>query len=348
MRSSAARLICVALLSLAATVSARADGNDGFAPPQAAPTQRVATNTLTPPQTPSSPRAWTPPSDTQQSRYSTQNTYDQGFAPAPIQSTPQQAAPSTDVLQPRYSSQESPTQSVFAPAPAAQPRYASQDPQPAPTFVPANDTSATPAPAAIQTTPQPRYSSQGPAQRSPLPQAAPQPPQQRFATQSVPTDLAPQRSTVSGYLLGSGDKVRVIVYGEDDLGGEFEVDGTGIVRLPLIGAVQAAGMPVRDFEQQIAARLAQGYLLNPRISVQVTSYRPFYIIGEVSKPGEYSYVNGMNVVNAVALAGGYTYRASDSDVFVRRNGSQREEELPANERTRIYPGDIIRVAERFF
>jgi polysaccharide export outer membrane protein len=352
MRSSATCLICVALLLLAA-VSARADGNDGFAPPQAAPVQRIATNTLSPPQAPSSPRAWTPPSDTQQSRYSTQNTYDQGFAPAPIQSTPQQAAPPTDVPQPRYSSQESPSQSVFAPAPTAQPRYASQEPQSAPVFVPANDTSATPAPTAIQTTQAPaqaapaaRYSSQGPAQRSPLPGPAPQPPQQRFATQSVPADLAPQQR--SGYLLGSGDKVRVIVYGEDDLGGEFEVDGTGIVRLPLIGAVQAAGMPVRDFEQQIAARLSQGYLLNPRISVQVTSYRPFYIIGEVGKPGEYPYVNGMNVVNAVALAGGYTYRASESGVYVRRNGSQREEELPANERTRIYPGDIIRIAERFF
>jgi polysaccharide export outer membrane protein len=342
MRSSAARLICVALLSLAA-VSARADDNDGFAPPQAAPTQRVATNTLTPPQMPSSPRAWTPPSDTQQSRYSTQNTYDQGFAPAPIQNTPQQAAPQTDVPQPRYSSQESPAQSVFAPAPAAQPRYASQDPQPAPTFVPANDTSAQPLPV-------PQQRTAAPMQNQPvaLPQAAPQPPQRRYATQSVPSDLTPDRNVVSGYLLGSGDKVRVIVYGEDDLGGEFDVDGTGIVRMPLIGAVQAAGMPVRDFEQQIAARLSQGYLLNPRVSVQVTSYRPFYIIGEVGKPGEYPYVNGMNVVNAVALAGGYTYRASDSDVFVRRNGSQREEELPANERTRIYPGDIIRVAERFF
>ena len=95
-------------------------------------------------------------------------------------------------------------------------------------------------------------------------------------------------------------------------------------------------------------KLAAGYLINPRVSAEVTAYRPFFIIGEVNKPGQYPYVNAMNVVTAVALAGGYTYRADDSDVYVRRDGTTREVEKPADASTKIYPGDIIRVTERFF
>ncbi len=167
-------------------------------------------------------------------------------------------------------------------------------------------------------------------------------PQQR---QVATAASAPQTDT--GYRLGTGDKIRVIVYGEEDLSGEFQVDGSGTVRLPLIGQVNAAGRTVRDFEGDVAAKLADGYLRSPRVSVEVTNYRPFFILGEVNKPGEYPYVNGMNVVTAVALAGGYTYRADESDVYVRRNG-QPEKEVPADERTQILPGDIVRVTERFF
>lgn len=164
-------------------------------------------------------------------------------------------------------------------------------------------------------------------------------PRQVATATSAPAD--------AGYRLGTGDKVRVIVYGEEDLSGEFQVDGTGYIRLPLIGQVTAAGRSLRDFEGDVTAKLADGYLKSPRVSVEVTSYRPFFILGEVNKPGEYPYVNGMNVVTAVALAGGYTYRADESDVYVRRNG-QPEKEVPADERTQIQPGDIVRVAERFF
>jgi protein involved in polysaccharide export with SLBB domain len=278
-------LIGAAALSLAFGAARAAD--DGFAPPEAAPTQRVATSDLSATGNPAM-RAWTPDTDVQpQPRYATQAS-SQPIAPPAAQAS----APQT-----RYASQ----------APQSQP-VLQQQPQPAP----------------VQ-------------QRS------------RYSTQMRPTDLAPSRmSSDPGYHLGSGDKVRVIVYGEDDLGGEFEVDGSGFVRLPLVGQVQAAGLTVHDFEQMVMTRLSDGYLRDPHVSAEVTTYRPFYIIGEVNKPGEYAYVNGMNVVTAVALAGGYTYRATDDDVHVRRNGSQKEEELPANERTIIYPGDIIRVAERFF
>jgi protein involved in polysaccharide export with SLBB domain len=149
------------------------------------------------------------------------------------------------------------------------------------------------------------------------------------------------------YHLGTGDKLRIIVYGEDDLGGQYDIDGTGMVRLPLVGQVQAAGLTVRQFEQQVKAKLDQGYLKDARVSVEVANYRPFYILGEVNKPGEYPYVNGMSVLSAVAMAGGYTYRANESEVYVRRSGSTEEQSVNADQ-TNINPGDIIRVPERFF
>jgi polysaccharide export outer membrane protein len=109
----------------------------------------------------------------------------------------------------------------------------------------------------------------------------------------------------------------------------------------------AAGRDIHEFEGDVAAKLSEGYLRSPRVSAEVVNYRPFFILGEVNKPGEYPYVNGMNVVTAVALAGGYTYRADEDDVYIRRNG-KAEQEFPADERTQVLPGDIIRVTERFF
>ncbi len=163
---------------------------------------------------------------------------------------------------------------------------------------------------------------------------------------AVPPQVHAQ--TDKSYKLGAGDKLRVIVFGEDNLGGVYEVDGSGYVRLPLIAQVQASGLSVHQFEDEVRSKLADGYLLDPRVSVEVINYRPFYIIGEVNKPGEYPYVNGMSVLNAVALAGGYTYRANDSEVYIRRNESSKEQAAPADQTTKISPGDIIRVAERFF
>ncbi len=151
-----------------------------------------------------------------------------------------------------------------------------------------------------------------------------------------------------GYRLGSGDKVRVNVFGQSDLDGEYVVDGAGFVQLPLIGQIKAAGRTVDEFQKDVTAKFAEGYLVNPSVNVEVVNYRPFYIIGEVKSPGQYAYVNGMSVLNAVALAGGYTTRADTSEVYIRRNGSTKEIELPADETTIVNPGDIIRVSERFF
>jgi polysaccharide export outer membrane protein len=173
-----------------------------------------------------------------------------------------------------------------------------------------------------------------------------------LAGEPVPQEVAsasPASDTPElGYRLGSGDKLRVTVYGEEDLSGEFEVDGSGTVRMPLVGQVPAAGLTLRQFESGVADKLAQGYLKSPRVSAEVVNYRPFFILGEVNKPGEYPYVNGMNVVTAVAVAGGFTYRADEDDVYVRRGGQTDEQELPADANTKVYPGDIIRVTERFF
>jgi Periplasmic protein involved in polysaccharide export len=150
------------------------------------------------------------------------------------------------------------------------------------------------------------------------------------------------------YRLGTGDKLKVTVYGEDDLSGEFLVDGTGQVQLPLVGQVRAGALTIHEFVAEVAKALQEGYLKDPKISVEVLNYRPFYIIGEVNKPGEYPFENGLNVLGAIALAGGYTYRANDSQIYVRRAGSDREEGMRADSSTRVYPGDIIRVAERLF
>lgn len=150
------------------------------------------------------------------------------------------------------------------------------------------------------------------------------------------------------YRLGTGDKLKVTVYGEEDLSGEFLVDGSGQVQLPLVGQVKAASLTIHEFVAEVTNSLKEGYLKDPKVSVEVLNYRPFYIIGEVNKPGEYPFENGLNVLGAIALAGGYTYRANDSDVYVRRAGKDKEEELPASANTKVYPGDIIRIAERLF
>jgi len=120
------------------------------------------------------------------------------------------------------------------------------------------------------------------------------------------------------YRLGANDKIRVITFGEDSLTGEFFIGGSGKVSLPLIGEVQAAGLSISQFQNEVETALKQGYLKDPHVSVEVLTYRPFYILGEVQKPGEYPYSNGLTVLNAVATANGFTYRANDKKVFIKR------------------------------
>lgn len=150
------------------------------------------------------------------------------------------------------------------------------------------------------------------------------------------------------YTLGSGDQLRIIVFGEDNLSGEFFIDGAGTVSLPLIGEVPAAGKTVAEFRNELESRLSDGYLNDPRVSAEVLNYRPFYILGEVEESGEYPYTDGLTIMNAVARAGGFTYRANTRIVFIKRANTPAEIEVPLDAALRVMPGDTIRIAERFF
>jgi len=168
-------------------------------------------------------------------------------------------------------------------------------------------------------------------------------------TQSV-TATAFLQSTeqAADYQLGAGDEIRIIVYGEEDLSGEFEIDGNGKISMPLIGNVIVGGKDLNEAEGLIAELLADGYLVTPRVNLEVLNYRPFYILGEVDKPGSYPYVNDMTVLNAVALASGFTYRANKKKIEITRKIDGREQKVTVDITTQVLPGDIIRIAERFF
>lgn len=207
-----------------------------------------------------------------------------------------------------------------------------------------------------------------PSEQPLYPQAAQQPPQppeasgaiqqtqQRLSQpryqqpNAVPdaTSSVPPGGSNFEYTLGAGDKLRVTVFGEPDLSGEFEVDSTGRLSMPLVGEVQATNKSIREVGKAIEAMLSQGYLKDPKVSIDVMNYRPFFILGEVMKPGSYPYVNGMTVVNAVALAGGYTYRAQKGEITIVRAGDNNKTEQRIEEIGEVLPGDVVRVPERFF
>lgn len=170
-------------------------------------------------------------------------------------------------------------------------------------------------------------------------------PSTQSAAASVPlgTTLAP------GYVLGTGDKLRISVFGEPKLDGEYVVSSTGIVSFPLIGNIPASGQTVEALQESIRSKLAAGYLKDPRVSAEVLNYRPFYILGEINKPGEYPFVNGITVQQAVAMAGGFSYRANTKRVFIKRalDTSERPVQIKGKA-VLLMPGDTIRVGERFF
>jgi polysaccharide export outer membrane protein len=167
---------------------------------------------------------------------------------------------------------------------------------------------------------------------------------------SAPPPLPASAAGVSGetsYALAGGDRIKVNVFGHEDLSGEFQLDGAGNFALPLIGEVKADGLTTRELEKRIEDQFAQGYLRDPKVSIEVLNYRPFYILGEVKAPGSFPYVNGMTVLNAVALAGGFTYRADQTDIVLRRGGANGKPYSVTGDTT-ILPGDVIEVQERYF
>ena len=149
---------------------------------------------------------------------------------------------------------------------------------------------------------------------------------------------------ISAYRLGPGDTLQIRVLGADELNGQYSVQDDGTVSMLMAGAVPAAGFTAEQVQTKIEDALKAGrYLTQPRVTVVVMNYRPYFILGEVASPGAYPYVNGMRVLSAVAAAGGYTYRADQNSLIITRNGEDYRAELM----TFIQPDDIIRAYERY-
>lgn len=159
---------------------------------------------------------------------------------------------------------------------------------------------------------------------------------------------AQSERAVGEYTLGAGDQLRVTVFGQADLSGQFEVDGAGSISMPLIGQVSATGKTTPELEQTLIAKLSEGYLREPQVSIEVTNYRPFYILGEVTSPREYPYTSGLSVVNAVATAGGFTYRANKRVVYIKAIDESEERAYQLTSKILVQPGDTIRIGERIF
>ncbi len=150
-------------------------------------------------------------------------------------------------------------------------------------------------------------------------------------------------------LLEPGEKVKITVYGEEALTGEYDIAPNGQVSMPLIGQIKAAGRTPADLGRTVAGRYrAGGYLQDPHVTVAVVTFKPFYVMGEAATPGEYPYRSGLTVHSAVAMAGGFTYRASRSAVLIRHTGEDVWKEYSLTEPVPIAPGDLIRIPERYF
>ena len=169
-----------------------------------------------------------------------------------------------------------------------------------------------------------------------------------FATASAQEAKAADGADLQDYKLGAGDQVRITVYGEKDLTGEFAVSGSGRISFPLIGDIEAGGHTIHEVEQVVTAKLKDGYLVDPKVACEVLVFRPYYILGEVNKPGQYPYTSGLTALKAVATAQGFTYRANSKKIFIRHAGEDKEHEYSLRDMVYIQPGDTMRVAERYF
>jgi protein involved in polysaccharide export with SLBB domain len=148
--------------------------------------------------------------------------------------------------------------------------------------------------------------------------------------------------------LQPGDKIRITVYGEDKLSGDYQLDQSGQISLPLAGTITGQGLTQAELEQALAKKFRSEYLKNPKVTVTIATLEPFYMMGEVSKPGQYPYQSGLNVLTALAIAGGPTYRANRTTVQIQRRGETGMHDYPVSTTVPILPGDVIRVPERYF
>jgi protein involved in polysaccharide export with SLBB domain len=156
------------------------------------------------------------------------------------------------------------------------------------------------------------------------------------ATATAPAKLEP------------GDKIRITVFGENQLSGEYQLDQSGQISLPLAGTLKAQNLTQAELEQALAKKFRSEYLKNPKVTVTIATLQPYYIVGEVTKPGEFPYRSGLNVLTALAVAGGPTYRANRSTVQIQRRGETSMRNYPISASVPILPGDVIKVPERYF
>jgi protein involved in polysaccharide export with SLBB domain len=169
------------------------------------------------------------------------------------------------------------------------------------------------------------------------------------STPIVPMAAAGGGSPGDSNKLGPNDRLRITVFGQPTLTGEYTLDGDGVLAFPLIGNVPANGVTTSQLQQAIAAKLKPDYMVNPNVSAEVITRRPFYVIGEVQKPGNYPYVSDMTALNAIAIAGGFTRRARKNDFYIRRlDKDGKVVRIEANVGTVLQAGDTLEVRERLF
>lgn len=166
-----------------------------------------------------------------------------------------------------------------------------------------------------------------------------------FSTTQIPIGNCAAKNS---YRLNAGDQIKVVIFGHNDLSGEYQIDSAGEISLPLIKTIQAAGLTVLELENTIANKLKPDYLKNPKVSVLLAGQRPFYILGEIKSPGSYAYKPDTTVLKAVAIAGGYTYRARKKKIIITRASTGQKEKISDAANTPVHPGDVIEVPERFF
>lgn len=156
------------------------------------------------------------------------------------------------------------------------------------------------------------------------------------------------RTSYGAYVIRPSDQLKVQVYEDPNITGDYQVDSSGFISLPLAGRIKASGLTAAQLERAIVSKLSNGVLKKPNVSVQMTGYGAIYVHGEVKRGGEFAFKPGLTVMDAIALAGGYTYRADESAAYVIHPGSNIERAYRLDHSIRIYPGDNIRIPERFF
>ena len=174
------------------------------------------------------------------------------------------------------------------------------------------------------------------------------------ACSTAPASADPQAPSASpagdldGYRLGTGDEIKVTTFGEPDQSGTFVVDGLGAISMNLIGQVEVKGLTLVEVARRLEAELKDGWLNDPRVTAELVKGRPYYILGEINRAGEYPYTSGLTVMNAIAAAGDFTYRADKKKVVITSGDTGAEREVVLTPTTPVQPGDRIRVRERFF